>query len=463
MKTTTKQKTKPIGGVWRLLNVSYCLIFVMVLLSSNSYAVAQDKRFSLKEAVNYALQNNYELKALQSGLMAQKEDIAIAKSHLLPKLTFEGRFMRTNNPVYSFMSKLNQSRFTINDFEITSLNNPRSISDFQTSLSIEQPVYVKKAYVGIDMSKKEFEAKTEELNHRRQEIAMKVVEAFLAIRSAKEMFEASKQSLQEAQEHLKIAQLRYKNELGLFSDTLRAETMLKEAEQQVVTAEKNLNLAKKALALLMGIEGSVDIEDEGLTLTAKELTYYQNHLSQRKDLRAMQMRLENAHNNIRLTQADFYPIVGIGGSYQINDHRRPFGAEGDSWQVMAFLRWNIFDGTKRYHETSKAKHQAKQISDSLTEMKRGLAYKLYEAYQNYLEAMKNLEIANKAYETAKEGMRLVKVRYENGLSPIVDLISAKSSLDRARANLIMRDSELKRTIANLSFESGLILKELAIE
>jgi outer membrane protein len=438
-------------------------IFLSFLIIFATDSEATDKRVSLKEAVTYALENNYELKALRYELSAISLDVEIAKGSLYPKLTFEGRFLRTNNPTYSFMAKLNQARFNEQDFAVNSLNNPKAVNDFQSTVSFEQPLFVKKAHVGIELSKKELEAKEAEFQHKRQEIALRVAKAFIAVKTAKESVTISQRAVEEAQEHLRIARIRYENKMGLLSDTLRAETALKEAEQNAVSAQKGLNVALRALNLILGSEGNIEPDEGEVLFTVKDLAQYESSAQNRIDLTAMSLRVDNAKNNIALVEADYYPIVGLGGSYQINDHRRPFGAEGDSWQVMAFLRWNIYDGNRRSHERSKAQHQLSQITEQLKEMKRFVAFRVYEAYQNYEEALKNVEIAKKAYESALEGMRLVKVRYENSLSPIVDLLSAQVALDRARVNLVSKKDELAMAIINLSYEGGSIFKDLGIE
>ena len=151
-----------------------------------------------------------------------------------------------------------------------------------------------------------------------------------------------------------------------------------------------------------------------------------------------------------------------GGAWQWNDPSRPFGGEGDSWQVSAFLRWNLFDGTKREYERSKAKHQAKQTQEHLLGLKKAVAYGLYQARLGVEEAKANRELAREALKTAEEGKRLVQMRYENSFSPIVDMLDAQVVLDRARAGLVARENEHRVSILNLGWESGTILKDLGI-
>ena len=434
-----------------------------ILLSFLSAAVAEERAVSLQEALQIALENNHEIRAFRNYVAAQQQDIGIARSYLLPKITFEERFMRTTNPTYAFMAKLNQERFSQQDFDISSLNNPKAVNDFQTSVSFEQTIFARKAYVGLDMAKKEFTAKNEEYIRKKQEIALKVVQAYLMALTAKEFLAVSEKAVEDAREHLRIAELRYDTGLGLYSDTLRASTALTEAEQKQVSSQKNLDVAKRALGLLLGKTEPVEPVGEHLEIPLSGIEYYTNASLERKDIRSLESRYENAKNSLSFAEAGYFPFIGIGGSYQLNDHRRPLGAEGESWQFVAFLRWELFDGAKREHERSKAKYQMAETEEHLKGLKKAVSFKVFEAYLTAKETMKNAELSRAALKTAEEGKRLVRVRYGSSLSPIVDLLDAQVSLDHARANAIARENEQRFAIINLSYESGTILIDLGIE
>jgi outer membrane protein TolC len=198
-------------------------------------------------------------------------------------------------------------------------------------------------------------------------------------------------------------------------------------------------------------------------ITVMEMGYYTKASGYRKDIKSMELRSENAKKGIQLAEADFFPSVGIGGSYQLNDHRYPLGSEGDSWQVMAYLRWHLFDGMKWQYEKAKAKHHAVEMEEQLKGLKNFVSYRVYEAYLAVEEAKKNIEFSREALKTAEEGRRLVKIRYETAFSPIVDLLDAQVVNDRARVNLVARENEYRLAIINLAYESGTILADLKIE
>ncbi len=443
--------------------VTLGFLLFSLLFAAVEPGMAAETPLTLTEAVLTALENNHELKAQRSSHAAKQAEVGIARSFLLPKIALEERFLRTVNPTYAFMTKLNQERIELADFAPDTLNRPDAVSDFQTTLSFEQPLYVKKANVGLEMSKREAEASEEALHRKQEEIAFKVVQYYLMVGTAAGYVRVAERALEDAREHQRLAELRYSTGLGLYSDTLRASTVVAEARQRLVSAGKNHSVAKRALGLMVGLGGAVEVTEETPTLPVREIDDLRMRSLARRDIRSMELKRENARSNIKLAEAGFFPFLGVGGTYQLNDHNRPLGSEGDSWQLMAFLRWELFDGAKRKHEKSKARYQASEAEEHLEGMKKMVSFQVDEAWLTLEESQKNVELAREALKTAEEGRRLVKVRYEGSLSPIVDMLDTQLSFDHARANLVARENEYKLAVANLCYASGTILADLKLE
>jgi outer membrane protein len=444
------------------LRVMFVSWFLLALILPPGWC-AGEGRVSLVEAVRIALQDNHEIKAFKGSLDAQKAEIGVVRSFLLPRITLEERAARTNNPPNAFMMKLNQQRFSQSDFAIDSLNNPRTTTDYQSQISFEQPLFVAKSFIGLNMAKKEYSAKQEEFWRKKEEITLRVAQAYLRIGTAKAYVKVSQRGVEDVKEHLRIAEARFQAGLGLYSDFLRASTAVTEAEQKLVGAEKELSVAKRWLGLLLGLSEPVDVLEEDVNLPLMTMEYYEAASWSRRDIRALEMRHENAKTNVRRTESMYLPMFGIGGAYQVNDHDRPFGSEGESWQLTAFLRWELFDGANRGFERQKARHKVAEAAGHLSGLKQFVSFKLHETYLAVEEAKKNVELSRAALKTAEEGRRLVKVRFENSLSPIVDLMDVQLNLDRARANLLARENDYRLAILTLTYESGTIMSDLKIE
>ena len=78
-------------------------------------------------------------------------------------------------------------------------------------------------------------------------------------------------------------------------------------------------------------------------------------------------------------------------------------------------------------------HQVSEADEYLKGMKKMVSFQVDEAWLTLEEAKSNMDLAQEALKTAEEGRRLVKVRYEGSLSPIVDLLDAQVSYDHTRS------------------------------
>ena len=440
-------------------------IFLLLLLAAMPAEIghAAGERLTLDEAVRFALKNNHELQAERNVHSSKGAEVGIARSALLPKISLEERYLRAGGPAYVFMTKLNQERIEAADFSPESLNHPTAVNDFQTSVTVEQPLFAKKAGIGVEMSRTEASASGEELHRKKEEVTFQVVRSYLTAHTAGEYVRVAEKALEDALEHQRLAGVRYESGLGLFSDTLRVSTAVTEARQRLVSAAKNFTLAKRALGLMIGSAEEVEVTAETPSWPAPEIEALRARSLARRDLRSLELRTENARNNIRLAEAGYYPMLGLGGSYQWNDHNHPLGGEGDGWQVMAFLRWELFEGARTRHEKIRAGYRAAEAEERLKGMKKAVSFQVDEAWLTLEEARQNRELAAEELKTAEEGRRLVRVRYEGALSPMVDLLDAQVSFDRARANRVARENEYKLAVAALGFAGGTILQDLHVE
>ncbi|MFW8602127.1 TolC family protein [Desulfobacterota bacterium M19] len=415
---------------------------------------------TMPQAVNMALKDNDQLLAGQQEVAASQAAIGMARSNLLPHINVKERYMRTDNPTYGFMAKLNQQRFTAQDFALPSLNSPDPINDFQTSIGLSMPLFAPRAYIGLDMSKIAHRAVRKDFQRREETIAMRVVTSYLQAKTARAYIKVARQGVKDAEEHLRLARARYKNNLGLYSDILRASTAVKNMQQIETTASKNYKVACRALGLLLGLTTPVTVADTDFPVPLRPIDQCQADAAHRQDVRAMELRCKNARQNLRLARASLLPVLGVSSSYQMNDHNKPFGSEGHSWMLGAGLKWNLFDGRRRSYEETKAMHQVQAAVKYLAGLKKAVAFQVFQAYETVNEAGKNVSLAEEALKSALEGQRLVNLRYENSLSPMVDLLDAQISLDQSRAHLVARQNDRQLAILNLSYESGMILKDL---
>ncbi|MDT8396472.1 MAG: TolC family protein [bacterium] len=440
------------------------LVLAVAALLLPAVTRAEAPVVGLQEAFHMALEGNPKLVAMGNSLRAVQERVGSARSRLLPKVTLEERYMKTDNPTFAFSSKLNQSRFESADFGIDSLNDPDAIDDFTTSISFTQALYSREASLGVDMARTAGEAVALDYRRATQQVLLDVLEAFIGAETARGYQDVAQNSLEDARIHLEIARSRVNAGLGLESDLLRAEVSVKESEAQLGSARKSVSLAARALGLILGQDGPVEAAVEEIPVPAlKPVEHYEEVAADRDDLLAMAKKVRNARLNVSMATAGSLPTVGLGGSYQINSHEAPLDEEGSSYQVMAFLRWDLYSGGLKSHAASDARYGLMEAEAWYDGLKKEIIYRINEAYLSILEAARGRELALSRLSLADEMARLIEKRYVNSLATVVDLLDAQTSLDSARADLVARKNAYLVSLARLMFQSGLIGQEYLAE
>ena len=155
---------------------------------------------TLAEATAEALAKSDLLRAEDARVAGAAAAVEAARGNLLPTLTFEERYLATDNPAYDFSMKINQGNFTTADLQGApeTFNNPDPIRDFQTSLTLTQPIYSRRALLGVDMARAEAGAVNLDRERRREEVAHQVLQAWLGAQAAEAYRETAMRAEEDA-------------------------------------------------------------------------------------------------------------------------------------------------------------------------------------------------------------------------------------------------------------------------
>jgi outer membrane protein TolC len=433
-----------------------------LLLSFPGAALGGGAPVDFPEALARALKNNPFLSAAGEEWTAAEMDAKVARGYYLPSLSFEERFVRTSIPAEVFAFKINQERLLLSDFaSVDNFNKPPPINEYLSTFTVEQVLFAPKVYHGYRMAGREAGAKGLELRRKKEEVAHQVLSAYLGVLTAKEYVRVAIQEQEDALEHQRIAEVRERSGMGLVSDVLRAKVSLASAESGKVSAENRLALAQRGLALAMGEGGGTGVDADGVLPSLPDEGALEDRiaaaLAGRDDLRAISLRVENAAANVDLQRSDYLPTVGLMGAWQMDGQDRVFSPDNHSWKIGVGLKWNLFDGFRREAEVARASAESGKAKAYYRGAQDHASYQVTRAYLGVKEAGRRVEIARSAAAAAEEGTRLIRTRYENQLSRMVDLLDAQTALNTTRADLVKAENDLRQSRAELLFTSGALL------
>jgi outer membrane protein TolC len=431
---------------------------IVLLVAAVAMTAYAEEQLSLDQAIETALKNHPNLKAADSQVDAAQANILKSNSGFLPKVTLSETWSRTDNPLMVLGTKLNQEMVTPSDFDPAVMNDPDTMSNYNTRISVMQPVFNGgKEYLGVKQAKLGREAAVMDRNRSRQETVFNVVKAFYGLLLAQEYNKVAVQSLETSAANVKLAEARFKAGAVLQSDLLRAKVQYAEVKEMATRSENGVKLAAANLNFAMGapqdarysVEGALSVQE-----TKEDLNgMISEALSLRPDLMSLGLNRKNAEANVKLARADYIPSLNLMGQVDWNSDQ-PAGNDAKSWAVMAVLQWNIFDGLVTTSHVREASASAGRMKAMEEQMRSGVQLQVRQAYYNLAASIDRIAATSSSVQEAEEGFRIVQKRYEAGMTTLVDVLGAENALIRARTGAIQALYDNNVAAAELKLAAG---------
>ncbi|WP_461829658.1 TolC family protein [Aquifex sp.] len=433
------------------------LILLFVLIG---IAAAEEK--GLEFFIKKALENNLELRAERNKVKSYECEYKSVRGMLFPTFKLSETYTKTDVPGYVLFGKLNQERITQFDFAPNKLNNPDSLDNYETKFSLEIPVWMGgKLRAFKNMSKYMWQAQKLNYLRKEEEVILKVYEAYANAVLAKESIKVAKQAVRDAEEHLRLAKKAYEVGTALFADVLRAKVYHAKALENLEKAKNNYEVAKKALELLINEElGEFDVKDfEGCESVEREKVI-NVALANREDYRATKYFIKSMEEGVRSAYADVLPQVFAFANYFMYDQNNPFGNQGESYMVGVGLSWAFNLGFSPIYKAKSFKEKRLSVTHQRELLKKAIFFEIDKAFKEYENALYSLRSAESRVKQAKEVVRVLQKRYENGMARMVDLLDAQTQLDMARLDYVkaLRDCNVAR--AKVLFSGGILKEEV---
>jgi OMF family outer membrane factor len=113
------------------------------------------------------------------------------------------------------------------------------------------------------------------------------------------------------------------------------------------------------------------------------------------------------------------------------------------------MRWDLFDGG-----AVKARARQEEVNRAIAETRFADVSKLVRleverAYYNLTSNQRNIQTATVSLEGAREALRLARLRFQAGVGPLSDVITAESGVTEAEGNRVRAILGYNRGLASL--------------
>ncbi|MEJ2422350.1 MAG: TolC family protein [Acidobacteriota bacterium] len=412
---------------------------LLLLVASAPAVLAQGKnavvqKVTLQQAVSRALSDNALLGAARADVDAKKGRLKEAKSYFIPNFTLTENASRTDNPVYVFMDKLTQERFSMSDFQIDRLNNPAPLTNYQTRVEMTWPLFTGgKLKAAYRAGKLGVQAAQNTAAFAESQVREGVTKAFYGALLANRAVSVMKEAVKTAKAHRDQVEALYKQGLVLDSDLLRIKVYVSDMEQKEAERKADLDAARAYLGYAMGMDsdaapdGALKNPSSPLPVLARA---QKAALLNRGDLEAMRLQHQQAQQGVKMARAAYLPDVGVMAAYEWDTES--WNQIGNNWMVGLQIRLPLFDGGLRAGKLQTAHAQELQVAKGLLDLEQKIRVQVKEAWLKARAAEQRVAVTEDSVKQAKENQRIVALRYKENLATITDLLDADMTLTAAK-------------------------------
>ena len=422
--------------------------------------VCLSPRLTMDEAIRIALESNGRLRVADAQLGEAEEVLEEARGSRLPRVDLSETFVRTTNPTLVFSNLLGQEQFGPANFAIDALNEPDALSNFNTRISIEQPIWIGgKIRHGIHAASSMHDAGTAGRERTRQEVIYQVVESWTGAVLALAQLEVAEEALKTAGAHVELVRDLHEGGLVVASDLLQAQVRRSEIEEMKIRAEGAVEVSMAAVNLSLGRNLDTPFTpDRSMTLGVSEpeptlAELLDEAVRARPDLKAIDHQVEASRQSERVERGARLPEIAVAGNLEANDEQ-PFDFGGTNWSVFAGARIRLFEGGRIGSKIRQAEWRTLAAEEQQKLFAHTVELDVRRAFHALRSSRKRLQQAEQSVVWAREGLRIVEDRYKEGLTTLVELLDAETSLTRARTREVAARRDIVLTLASLDLAVG---------
>lgn len=434
---------------------------LMLAMSFSAYGGFAQKKWTLQECIDYAMENNIQLKQNRITNESNSLDVLQSKAALFPSLSFSTNQNVTYRP-YS-LSTINLTNGTMTSSESTvTYNGSYGLNANWTVWNGGQNTKnIKKSKYTAEISELETETNANSIQEQITQIYVQILYQTEAVAVNEEVLKASKMQVDRAQEMVNVGSLAKVDLAQLVAQS-------KQDEYNVVNAKTQLENYKLQLKKLLEIVDTddfdvavPDIDDNSvLKVIPTKADVYSAAVSTRPEIKSEQMNVEMSDLEISIAKAGYLPTISLSASIGTNNAsgtNTSFGNQlKNNWSnsIGLTLSVPIFDNRENKTNVQKAKLTKQNSELELLDAQKELYSTIEDYWLNATSAQQEYIYAKANVESMQESYDLVSEQFRLGLKNIVELTTGKNDLLQAEQQLLQSKYTALMNLAMLNFYQG---------
>ncbi|NHM03030.1 TolC family protein [Flavobacterium difficile] len=428
---------------------------IISLLFLCSFVFAQEiKTLSLKEALQYALENKAEAKKAKLQTENSEYKIQEVRSRALPQIAANGSL--NYNPI------LQTTVIDGTNFGAPGTTIQAAFGQTWNSIagvSLNQALFDQSVFTGLKAAKstREFYQINEQLTE--EQVIERVANAYYQVYVQQQKLVVVDNNLKTTNKIKNIIKGQYDNGLARKIDldriTVRVNN-INSMRQQIVNA---IALQENALKFYIGMpmENAIVIPKTAFEVTPQDLIA-NTDVTNRTEFLLLKKQEQLLMLQKKSFQASYYPTLSLIGSYNYigQGPQMPFfakPADGVYWSDFATIGLNlrvpIFSGFGNKARVKQAENSIKSLQVDMDETKLALSLALENAKKQIENSLITIANQKENAQLAQEVLNNTNNNYAQGLASLTDLLDAENALVEAQNNYTAAILEYK--LAEIQF------------
>jgi outer membrane protein len=413
---------------------------LILLIFLPIYLLAQKNNLTLEDAIKIALENSNQVKLAQLEILKSDEKLVEARSALIPRISASGSYSRyLKKPVLFLPPDSPFGRMTGGVIEIGFDNS------YLGAISLQMPLFSWNLYAGIRSALKGKSLAEQAYKSVTLKTIADVKKAFYGALLARENYKITKMRVDLAQDNLKNVEKMYRQGIASEYDYISAQVQYQNLLPLLIQAENNLELAKNALKLVLGIDVKEDIEIEGeMKVDSLIGVDYASSLKdlyeKNPDLKQAELQVELSREIVSLEVSGHLPSLFLTGNLQYQAQANDFNFNQYRWIRTTFIGLQIqipiFNGFGTQARVDQAQASFQQAIERLNFTKQALENELKNTIYRIEQSGRRIESQKRAVELAELGYKIARKRFESGVGTQLEVSNAEVNLAQARLNYL---------------------------
>ena len=431
---------------------------LLFLLSAICLSIEAAQSWTLRECCDYAVSHSISIRQQENQCRQQEIQLSNSVNSRLPNLS--GSVSQN----FSFGRGLTADN--------TYSNTNTSSTSFSLSTSV--PIFTGFQIPNqIKMNQLNLEAATADLEKAKNDIRMKVAQAYVQILYNMEIAEVARRQV--SIDSMQVARIKalVNNGKASGSQLSQQKATLANSQLAVTQAENNLALSLLTLSQLLELPTA-----DGFSIAKPDISglsgiagvssatpdaVYAEALGLKPEIVAQQLRLRATDHNIKIARAGYMPTLSLSGGLGSNYYTTskfdsdPFSTQlknnfsqyiGLSLNVPIFNRFQ----TRNSIRTAKIQQQNQQLQ--LDNAKKTLYKEIQQVCQSATAAKAKYESSTVAMQSSKDAFELMQAKYENGKANMTEFNESKNNYLKSESDLVQARYELLYQQALIQFYRG---------